>query len=75
MRNENTTLQLEREKYESFRLEIFLRSRLLSMTGVPPKTFPYLGKSSPESLLVSICYLPLIDWSLNCWSIGETGDG
>ena len=32
-RNENTILQLEREKYESFLLEIFSRSRLLSMTG------------------------------------------
>ena len=32
-RNENTILQLEREKYESFLLEIFSRSRLLSMTA------------------------------------------
>ena len=35
-RNENTILQLEREKYESFLLEIFSRSRLLSMTGRCP---------------------------------------
>ena len=34
MRNENTTLQLERETYKSFLLKIFLRSRLLSMTGI-----------------------------------------
>ena len=33
-RNENTILQLEREKYESFLLEIFSRSRLLSMTAM-----------------------------------------
>ena len=32
-RNENTILQLEREKHESFLLEIFSRSRLLSMTA------------------------------------------
>ena len=32
-RNENTILQLEREKHESFLLEIFSRSRLLSITG------------------------------------------
>ena len=31
-RNENTIPQLEREKYESFLLKIFSRSRLLSMT-------------------------------------------
>ena len=31
-RNENTILQLEREKHESFLLEIFSRSRLLSMS-------------------------------------------
>ena len=32
-RNENTILQLEREKHESFLLEIFSRLRLFSMTG------------------------------------------
>ena len=33
-RNENTILQLEREKHESFLLKIFSRSRLLSMTDL-----------------------------------------
>ena len=32
-RNEHTILQLKREKYESFLLEIFSTSRLLSMTA------------------------------------------
>ena len=32
-RNENTIFQLEIEKYESFLLEIFSRSRLLSKTA------------------------------------------
>ena len=33
-RNEKSFLQLEREKFDSFLLEIFSRSRLLSMTGM-----------------------------------------
>ena len=40
-RNENTILQLEWEKYESFLLEIFSRSRLLSMTALQCERLSY----------------------------------
>ena len=44
-RNENTILQLEREKHESFLLEIFSRSRLLSMTASPPRCVRWIVHS------------------------------
>ena len=44
-RNENTILQLEIEKYSSFLLEIFSRSRLLSMTASPPRCVRWIVPS------------------------------
>ena len=58
-RNENTILQLEREKHESFLLEIFSRSRLLSMTDTLPFLLgilfdPKTAKTFSLSLKLSI---------------------
>ena len=54
-RNENTILQLEREKHESFLLEIFSRSRLLSMTdgGIPKMTNMRYTKPTEDIVAVA----------------------
>ena len=44
--------------------------------GAHLTTLPDLGNPQPAArLLVSICILPLSDWSLNCWRSGEKEDG
>ena len=67
-RNENTILQLEREKYESFLLEIFSRSRLLSMTAPPnlrnrlrpwkrPSQGPKNDWNDPEKKILALTHI------------------